>query len=186
METQRAIRRLKPDPVDDEVILRLIDLAIRAPTGSNAQRWEFIVVRDPKIKQGLARINRQVWRLYGWIGRGLRNVTREAENLECCPMAGGSLRGSPSHCCRLSEGPLHPFLAYLYCNLLRFHLSCCPKPAPGCTRHKPGCCPDYYSNMEPHLCPQTPRPTLEHHTMCSDSFGLATWALRPYDAKSCS
>ena len=63
METQRAIRRLKPDPVDDEVVLRLIDLAIRAPTGSNAQSWEFIVVRDPKIKNGLARLNRQAWRL---------------------------------------------------------------------------------------------------------------------------
>jgi nitroreductase len=63
METQRAIRRLKPDPVDDEVVLRLINLAIRAPTGSNAQSWEFIVVRDPKIKKGLARLNRQAWRL---------------------------------------------------------------------------------------------------------------------------
>jgi len=69
IETQRAIRRLKPDPVDDEIILRLIDLALRAPTGSNAQSWEFIVVRDPKIKKGLARINRQAWRLYGRIGR---------------------------------------------------------------------------------------------------------------------
>src|SRR3990172_580103 len=69
METQRAIRRLKPDPVDDEVVLRLIDLAIRAPTGSNAQSWEFIVVRDPKIKKGLARFNRQAWRLYGRIAR---------------------------------------------------------------------------------------------------------------------
>jgi len=63
METQRAIRRLKPDPVDDEVVLRLIDLAIRAPTGSNAQSWEFLVVRDPKIKKGLARLNRQAWQL---------------------------------------------------------------------------------------------------------------------------
>ena len=44
MDTQRAIRRLKTDPVDDEVILQLIELALRAPTGSNAQRWEFIVV----------------------------------------------------------------------------------------------------------------------------------------------
>jgi nitroreductase len=69
IETQRAIRRLKPDPVDDEIILRLIALALRAPTGSNAQSWEFIVVRDPKIKKGLARINRQAWLLYGRIGR---------------------------------------------------------------------------------------------------------------------
>jgi len=69
METQRAIRRLKPDPVDDGLVLRLIDLALRAPTGSNAQNWEFIVVRDPKIKKGLARLNRQAWGLYGRIGR---------------------------------------------------------------------------------------------------------------------
>lgn len=67
--TQRAIRRLKADPVDDEVVLRLIDLALRAPTASNAQGWEFIVVRDPKIKKALARLNRQVWRLYARIGR---------------------------------------------------------------------------------------------------------------------
>jgi len=69
MDTQRAIRRLKPDPVDDGVVLRLIDLALRAPTASNAQSWEFIVVRDPKIKKALASLNRQVWRLYSRVGR---------------------------------------------------------------------------------------------------------------------
>jgi len=73
MQTQRAIRRLKPDPVDDEVIFGLIELAIKAPTGSNAQGWEFIVVRDPKVKNGLARLNRQAWRLgsrmSGWFTR---------------------------------------------------------------------------------------------------------------------
>jgi nitroreductase len=69
METQRAIRRLKPDPVDDEVVLRLIGLALRAPTASNSQGWEFIVVRDPTIKKALARLNRQVWQLYARLGR---------------------------------------------------------------------------------------------------------------------
>lgn len=69
METQRAIRRLKPDPVDDDLVLRLIGLAIRAPTGSNAQNWEFIIVKDPKIKKGLARLNRQLWQLSRRIAR---------------------------------------------------------------------------------------------------------------------
>jgi len=69
METQRAIRRLKSDPVDEAVILRLIELALRAPTGSNSQKWEFIVVRDPKVKAGLARLNWQLWRIYGRIGK---------------------------------------------------------------------------------------------------------------------
>jgi nitroreductase len=69
METQRAIRRLKPDPVDDDILLPCLELALKAPTGGNFQRFEWIVVRDPKVKAGLARLNRQSWRIYGTIGR---------------------------------------------------------------------------------------------------------------------
>jgi nitroreductase len=69
MTTQRAIRRLKPDPVDDALVLHLIELALKAPTGSNAQNWEFIVVRDAAVKAKLARFNRQAWSLYGGLGR---------------------------------------------------------------------------------------------------------------------
>jgi nitroreductase len=72
MSTQRAIRRLKPDPVDDGVILRCIELALKAPTGSNAQTWEWILVRDPKVKARLARLYRQSWFVYGGLGRMLR------------------------------------------------------------------------------------------------------------------
>jgi nitroreductase len=63
MSTQRAIRRLKPDPLDDALVLRLIELATKAPTGSNRQNWEFIIVKDPQIKAKFARLNRQAWRL---------------------------------------------------------------------------------------------------------------------------
>jgi nitroreductase len=69
MTTQRAVRRLKPDPVDDALVLHLVELALRAPTGSNAQNWEFVVVKDPAVKAKLARRNRQAWSLYGGIGR---------------------------------------------------------------------------------------------------------------------
>ncbi len=69
MRTQRAIRRLKPDPVDDALVLHLIELALRAPTGSNAQNWQFVVVRDRAVKARLGKLNRQAWRLYGGIGR---------------------------------------------------------------------------------------------------------------------
>ena len=81
METQRAIRRLRPDPVDDELVLRLIDLALRAPTGSNAQNWEFIVVKDPKVKAGLARLNRQVWQLSARIPRKLTRSGPERQRI---------------------------------------------------------------------------------------------------------
>src|SRR5436190_16692130 len=69
MESQRAIRRLKPDPVPDDVLYRCIELALKAPTGSNAQNWEWIVVRDPEVKAKLARLNRIPWAVYGRVGR---------------------------------------------------------------------------------------------------------------------
>jgi nitroreductase len=61
METQRAVRRLRPDPVDDETVRRCLELAVRVPTGGNQQGWEFVVVRDPEVKHQLARLNRQSW-----------------------------------------------------------------------------------------------------------------------------
>ena len=64
MRTQRAVRRLKPDPVDDELVLRLIELATKAPSGSNQQNWEFVVVRDRAVKARLGRFNVHVDR-YG-------------------------------------------------------------------------------------------------------------------------
>src|SRR5262245_46182338 len=77
MRTQRAIRRLKPDPVDDALVLRLIELALKAPTGSNAQNWEFVVVKDRAIKERLGTLNRRAWRLYGGLGRRIaRNDPR--------------------------------------------------------------------------------------------------------------
>lgn len=69
MSTQRAMRRLKPDPVDDELVLHLIELALKAPTGSNAQNWEFIVVKDSQVKARLAALHRGAWNLYRAIGR---------------------------------------------------------------------------------------------------------------------
>src|ERR1700761_7602157 len=65
MRTQRAIRRVKPDPVDDSLVLHLLELAMKAPTGSNAQNWEFIVVKDREVIAKLARLNRRAQRLIG-------------------------------------------------------------------------------------------------------------------------
>ena len=69
MLTQRAVRRLLPDDVDDEIVLRCIELALRAPTGSNGQNWEFVVVRDPAVKAKLGQRYAQAWRLYHAAGK---------------------------------------------------------------------------------------------------------------------
>ena len=64
MMTQRAVRRVLSDPVDDEVVLKCIELALRAPTGANGQNWEFIVVKDRRVKEKLAKRYRQMWKVY--------------------------------------------------------------------------------------------------------------------------
>jgi nitroreductase len=69
MMTQRAVRRVLPDPVDDAVVLKCIELALRAPTGSNGQNWEFVVVKDRRVKEKFARRYRQAWLVSGGIRR---------------------------------------------------------------------------------------------------------------------
>lgn len=64
MMTQRAIRRVRPDPVDDAIVLKCIELALRAPTGANGQNWEFVVVKDRRIKRKLQRRYRLAWRAF--------------------------------------------------------------------------------------------------------------------------
>ncbi|MER3396303.1 MAG: nitroreductase [Acidimicrobiia bacterium] len=76
IETQRSIRRLLPDPVDDRILLRLIELATKAPTGSNAQNWEFVLVKDHKKKRALQDLYGKAWRVYGSVGRRVRRDER--------------------------------------------------------------------------------------------------------------
>src|SRR5688572_13532924 len=50
MYTNRAIRQFRPDPVPDDLIQRVLDAAIRAPSGGNRQHWRFLVLRDPALR----------------------------------------------------------------------------------------------------------------------------------------
>ena len=49
--TTRAMRRLKPDPVPDELIRKILQAGLCAPTGGDVQDWRFIVVKDPAVKR---------------------------------------------------------------------------------------------------------------------------------------
>jgi nitroreductase len=51
METCSAVRELKPDPVAQELLERVIYAATRAPSPGNSQGWDFIVVRDRGLKE---------------------------------------------------------------------------------------------------------------------------------------
>src|SRR5262249_130476 len=49
----RSMRRLKSDPVPDELIREILEAAICAPSGGDSQHWRFIVVKDPETKKQL-------------------------------------------------------------------------------------------------------------------------------------
>ena len=61
MYTTRAMRRLKQDPVPDELVWKVLDAAIRAPSGGNRQPWNFIVIRDEATKKKIGE-----WYLEAW------------------------------------------------------------------------------------------------------------------------
>jgi nitroreductase len=63
MRAQVPIRRLRSDPIDDDTLLTLLDLASHATEGSY-RRCEFVVVRDPDVRHQLARAYRQGWSIY--------------------------------------------------------------------------------------------------------------------------
>jgi nitroreductase len=56
MTSTRSMRRLKPDPVPDELIAKIIHAGAGAANGGNTQKWRFLVVKDPAIKKAV-----QVW-----------------------------------------------------------------------------------------------------------------------------
>ena len=74
----RALRRFKPDPVPDEVLFQLLDAAVRASSGQNAQDWRFLVIRDPAVKAKF-----QEWALEGWSRYAARYGT--PEEIEALP-----------------------------------------------------------------------------------------------------
>ncbi len=53
---RRIVRHFKPDPIDPEVVERMLDLARRIPTAGFSQGQDFIVVTDPEIKRAVGRL----------------------------------------------------------------------------------------------------------------------------------
>ena len=60
----RAMRRLKPDPVPEDVLVGLVDAALQGPSGSNAQNWTFVIVRDVEQKRRIQAVWQRTWRFY--------------------------------------------------------------------------------------------------------------------------
>lgn len=64
MSTLRAVRRLRPDPVPEDVLHRVLEAATWAPTGANIQPWRAIVVEDAGRKGDLGAMYAEQWARY--------------------------------------------------------------------------------------------------------------------------
>src|SRR5437879_2426741 len=75
MHTCRTVRRLRPDPVPDDVLRQVLTAATWAPSGGNRQPWRFLVVRDAERKRQLRELYLPLWRNFS------RAYTRHLETL---------------------------------------------------------------------------------------------------------
>lgn len=50
IKTRRSVRRFKDTPVDEALLVQLMDSVRRSPSWANMQCWKFVIVRDPLIK----------------------------------------------------------------------------------------------------------------------------------------
>jgi nitroreductase len=58
---RRTIRRFKPDPIPDEYIEKIIEVARWAPSGFNMQPWEFVVVKKPELRRKIVEFVGVYW-----------------------------------------------------------------------------------------------------------------------------
>jgi nitroreductase len=61
IRTTRSMRRLKPDPVPNELVRKILEAGACAPSGGNMQRWRFLVIHDPKIKETVGVLYKRAW-----------------------------------------------------------------------------------------------------------------------------
>ena len=79
MSTLRAVRRLRTDPVPEDVLGRVLQAAVWAPSGGNVQPWRVIVVQDAAKRRRLQELYIGPWRRYAVDHQaGIERLTGEA------------------------------------------------------------------------------------------------------------
>lgn len=53
---RRSCKRFKPDPIPADLLDRLIDLTLHAPSSFNLQPWRIVIIQDPAKKEALAKV----------------------------------------------------------------------------------------------------------------------------------
>jgi len=61
IETMRSVRDFRPDPVEDHTVRAVLQAAVAAPSASNTQPWEFVLLRDEATKRLVGKLVGDRW-----------------------------------------------------------------------------------------------------------------------------
>ena len=56
VKKRRSIHRFKPEPIPDDYIEKILEVARWAPSGMNLQPWEFVVVKEMELKEQIVKL----------------------------------------------------------------------------------------------------------------------------------
>jgi nitroreductase len=59
IQNRRSIRKYKDQPVEEDLLLKIIDCGRLAPSDSNTQPWNFIIVRSEEMRKALAHVSHE-------------------------------------------------------------------------------------------------------------------------------
>jgi nitroreductase len=105
IRTTRAIRRLRPDPVPQELVRKVCEAGTFAPSGGNRQPWIFIAVTHPERRAWVAERYRPLFREY------IRPAMEAARDPQF-PEAKRRMQRAAIHLAEhLHEVPVHLFVA---------------------------------------------------------------------------
>ncbi|MCY3572986.1 MAG: nitroreductase family protein [Chloroflexi bacterium] len=82
LETTRSVRKRLDlsRPVPRDIVMRCLEIAIQAPTGSNSQGWKWLALTDPEKKAKIGAYYRDSWYAYARnVGRGASDTPPSAQ-----------------------------------------------------------------------------------------------------------
>lgn len=107
------MRRVEDRPIPQDVQARILDAAVRAPSGGNTQNWRFLLVDDPEVKAAIGPVYRECMSML-WSGYYADRIA-QAKATPDDPESQSFLRiqRSAQHLADNYEG--YPLLLFAFC-----------------------------------------------------------------------
>ncbi len=82
---RRSIRQFKSTPIPDELIIKILNSTIQAPSGKNRQPWRFIVVKEDKRPEMISIMREEIGKVKK-AGGNLGSSERTTDVMEQAPV----------------------------------------------------------------------------------------------------